>query len=81
MERMNCHSSTKYDEIMSFIEAHKGKKCYFHYEIKGYDRWGNDNFMDFVLDDKAIKWIKEYMGTKQEYRNTNNAYVHNIIIY
>lgn len=80
MIELNCHSSTSYDEIVDFIKSNKGKNVHFHYELKGYDSWGNDEVLESVIDENFINWLEEYMGSKYEYRN-NSAYVHAIKIH
>lgn len=78
MNKLSCHSGTSYSEIWEFINQHLGKTVRFHYEEKGYMTWGNDEVKDIILNEEGINWIKSYMGTELEYRNGNDAYVHNI---
>ena len=80
MKKLECHSSTSYDEIINFILENKGSLVDFHYEIKGYVDWGNDDVKKCIINDDFLNWLYDYMGSKKEYRD-NSAYVHNIKIY
>lgn len=77
MNKLECHSGTSYEEIMKFINNNIGKTIKFHYEIKGYTTWGNDEVDEIELNANGLAWINSYLGSKEEYRN-NSAYVHNI---
>lgn len=77
MNKLECHSSTKYSEIMDFINSNIGKTIKFHYEEKGYSTWGNDEIDEIKLDSKGLAWTNDYLGSEKEYRD-NSAYVHNI---
>lgn len=76
------HSGSSYDEIMKVINDNIGKTIMFHYELNGYDTWGYDEEKKIILNEDGIKWIKEYMGTKEQYRKgTNDSYVHSVKIF
>lgn len=77
MNKLSCHSSTSYDEIISFLNANKGKTVNFHYELLGYPTWGDDEIIEIKLDEEGLAWINDYLGSSKDYRN-NSAYVHNI---
>lgn len=77
MNELSCHSGTSYDEIWNFINTNLNKVIEFHYELKGFNCWGNDETDIITLDSNGLEFIKNYMGNQFEYRK-NGAYVHNI---
>lgn len=54
MEELQCHSGTKKQEVLDFVEAHKGKTLKLHYENNIYGRWGDDDFGDYDTSDKQV---------------------------
>jgi hypothetical protein len=79
--KLECHSGTTYKEIWDFVNQHKGKRAKIHFKLKGFTEWGNDEDEVVILDEYGIWWLQNYMGTEEEYRKTNDAYIHNITIY
>lgn len=75
------HSGSSFKEIWDFVNQHKGKRAKIHFELKGFTEWGNDEEEVVILDEYGIWWLEDYMGAEEEYRKTNDAYIHNITIY
>lgn len=70
MEEIKCHGGTKKEEILSFVEKHKGSKIEIHYENNFIERWGDDDI--FAYDTSDPKHYKELIET------INNHYIHGI---
>ena len=79
--KLQCHSGTTYKQIWDFVNQHLNKRVKIHYELLGHDTWGNDYEEIMILDEYGIRWLQNYMGTEEEYRDKNSAYIHNITIY
>lgn len=79
--KLECHSSTSYEEIINFLNNNLNKKVKFHYEIKGFNEWENDDIKEITLNKEGLEWIHNYLGKHYEYRTSNNdSYAHNIEI-
>lgn len=65
---MMCHGGTKKEELIAFVEEHKGKKIEIHYECNIYPGWGDDDM--FTYDTSTKKHYDEIIDT------INTHYIH-----
>lgn len=70
MSKLRCHSSTKKEEIYSFITENMGEKIELHYECNMSDTWGDDDvhIYDTGLDDEHTELLQM----------VETHYIHNI---
>jgi len=70
MEKIDCHSSTKKEELITFVEKHKGKKINIHFEHNIGGGWGDDD--DFTFNTSIENHLNEILETIEKY------YIHGI---
>lgn len=61
MDKIECHSSTTKQDLIDFVERHKGKKINIHYENNIYNSWGDDDV--FTYDTSLERHYKEILET------------------
>lgn len=70
MKELRCHSGTKKDEVIDFVNTNKGIVIEAHYESNLQDVWGDDYVVsyDTSLDREFLEMIQLI----------NTHYIHNI---
>mgnify|MGYP003526598758 FL=1 len=72
MDKINCHGSTPKQDLIDFVNKHKGKKINLHYENNLYDRWGDDD--DYTYDTSQEEYYIGIINTIKTH------YIHNITL-
>ena len=68
MEKLNCHSGTRKEEIIAFVNANIGKKIEVHFEENIIDTWGDDNIL--IYDTSIYERLSELL------KLINDHYIH-----
>lgn len=69
MDKIDCHSSTPKEELVEFVNKHKGKKIEIHYETNIGVGWDDDFF---TYDTSGEKHYNEILDT------IKTSYIHGI---
>jgi len=70
MSKIDCHSGTKKEELLAFVELHKGKKINIHFENNMRSGWGDDS--DYTFNTSIEKLYIEAVDT------IKTCYIHGI---
>jgi len=68
--KIRCHSSTKKEELIKFVEENKGSKIEIHFENNFIQGWGDDDI--FIYDTSNKDMHKELLEVIRD------CYIHNI---
>lgn len=71
MIELQCHSGTKKEEIIEFLQHHKGKHADILLETNLYPQWGDDWVLSVELHET---------GMKSAIETVNECYIHNVKI-
>lgn len=62
--KIECHSSTPKQDLIDFVNIHRGKIIILHWESNMYDTWGDDDFTEYdTSNDEKFNSIVETIKT------------------
>ena len=70
-DKLECHSGTKKEEIVEFLEKNKGREAQIHFEANIYNQWGDDHIHSVTLHETGLQ---SAIDTVYE------CYIHNVYI-
>lgn len=71
MITMSCHSGTKKEEIIDFVQGGLGRTIIIHFEHNLYDYWGDDDEYKVELLPSNLHDVLEFI---------RHHYIHNVTI-